>query len=296
MNIRALVALYLVVILAWASAPSRVIGIAKAHGDFRVDDALVTGNATLFDGAAVRTGDVPSRLQLQNGTRVELASESQARVFGGRVLLDQGFGEMQTPSGYRLEARGIRVATGGANTVARVRLDGEKAVLVAAVKGPVRVFNDAGLLLANVKTGTTLRFETQAAPRDSFQMAGCLLRKAGKFILVEQTTNQTVEVRGDAAQLAAQVGNRVQITGAADRSTPPPAGAMLVVQISTMEQSGLGGCLATAMSVGAEPVGRAPAAEKPKSHRAVIAGVAVASAGAAIAGVGLAARGKSKSP
>jgi hypothetical protein len=296
MNAKALVALHLVVVLAWASGPARVIGIAKANGGFRVDDALVAGNATLFEGITLRTDDVPSRLQLRDGTRVELASESLARVFGSRVLLEQGFGEMQTRSGYRVEARGLRVAAAGANSVARVRLDGENAVLVAAVKGPVRVFNATGLLLANVNTGTTLRFEPHAAPQDSFQLGGCLLRKTGKFILVDQTSNQTVEVRGDVAQLAAQMGNRVQITGAADPSAPPVAGATLAVKITTLEQSGLGGCLAAAILVGADPVGRAAAAEKPKGHGAVIAGVAVVGAGGALAGVLLMNRSKSKSP
>jgi hypothetical protein len=296
MNIQALVAVNLVGMLAWAAAPAGVIGVVKANGGFRVDESPVSGNATLFDGAAVGTADVPSRIQLRNGTRVELASESRARFFGGRLALEQGFGEMQTSSGYRMEARGLRVSTAGAGSVARVRLDGERAVLVAAVKGPVRVFNDTGLLVANVKAGTTLRFEPQSGSQDSFQVSGCLLRKAGKFILVDQTANQTVEVRGDAAQLGAQVGNRVQITGVADRTGQPVAGATMAVQLKAMEQVGLGGCLAAAAAAGADPVSRAPAAEQPKSHTALIAGVAVAGAGGAIAGIVMATRSKSKSP
>jgi hypothetical protein len=298
MNFQALVAANLVGMLAWAAAPGGVIGVAKANGGFRVDDALVSGNATLFDGAAVGTADVPSRIQLRNGTRVELDAESRARFFGGRLALDRGFGELQTSSGYRMEARGLRVATAGAGSVARVRLDGEKAVLVAAVKGPVRVFNDQGLLVANVKAGTTLRFEPQSGAPDSFQVSGCLLRKTGKFILVDQTANQTVEVRGDAAQLGAQRGNRVQITGVVDRTGQPVAGATLAIQMKAMEQVGLGGCLAAAAAAGADPVSRSPAAavEKTKGHGAVIAGVVVIGAGGAIAGVVLVTRNKSKSP
>jgi len=273
-----------------------VIGVVKANGGFRVDDSQVSGNATLFDGAAVGTADVPSRIQLRNGTRVELDSESRATVFGDRARLDRGFGEVQSPAGYRIEARGMRVSTAGASSVARVRLDGERAVLVAAVKGPVRVFNDAGLLVANVKAGTTLRFEPQSGSQDSFQVSGCLLRKTGKFILVDQTANQTVEVRGDAAQLGAQVGNRVQITGVVDRTGQPVAGATAAVQLKAMEQVGLGGCLAAAAAAGADPVSRTPAAEKPKSHTALIAGVAVVGAGGAIAGIVMVTRNKSKSP
>jgi hypothetical protein len=117
------------------------------------------------------------------------------------------------------------------------------------------------------------------------------------LIVVDQTTNQIVEVRGDAATLAAQAGNRVQVKGVADRSAQAVAGASLVIQVSAIEQVGLGGCLAAAASAGADPVGRAPAAaETPKGHAALIAGVAVLGAGGAIAGVVLTTRKKSKSP
>ena len=298
MNFQALLALNLVGILAWASAPGRVIGIARANGSFRVDNSRVAGNTTLFDGATVETEEASGRLQLQKGTRVELASESRVKVFDNRTVLDAGLGELQTSSGYQIEARSLRIATAGANSVARVRLDGEKAVLVAAVKGPVRVFNQAGLLVANVAANTTLRFEPQAGSQDAFEISGCLLRKAGKLIVVDQTTNQIVEVRGDAAQLAAQAGNRVQIKGVADRSAQAVAGASLVIQVTAIEQVGLGGCLAAAASAGADPVGRAPAAaaEAPGGHGALIAGVAVLGAGGAIAGVVLTTRKKSKSP
>ena len=300
MNFQTLVALNLVGIVAWASAPGRVIGIAKANGSFRVDNSRVAGNTTLFDGATVETEEASGRLQLNKGTRVELASESRVKVFGNRTVLDAGLSELQTSSGYQIEARSLRIATAGANSVARVRLDGEKAVLVAAVKGPVRVFSRAGLLVANVAANTTLRFEPQAGSPDAFEISGCLLRKAGKLIVVDQTTNQIVELRGDAAKLAAEVGNRVQIKGVADRSAEAAAGASLIVEVSAIEQVGLGGCLATAASVGADSPGGGggPAAAAPKSggHGALIAGVAVLGAGGAIAGVVLTTRKKSKSP
>jgi len=299
MNFQTLIALNLVGMLAWASAPGRVIGIAKANGSFRVDNSRVAGNTTLFDGATVETEEASGRLQLNKGTRVELASESRVKVFDNRTVLDAGLGELQTSSGYQIEARSLRIATAGANSVARVRLDGEKAVLVAAVKGPVRVFNQAGLLVANVKTDTTLRFEPQAGSQDAFEISGCLLRKAGKLIVFDQTTSQIVEVRGDAAKLAAQAGNRVQIKGVADRSAQAVAGASLVIQVSAIEQTGLGGCLAAAASAGADgagPAGPAAAAETSGGHGALIAGVAVLGAGGAIAGVVLTTRKKSKSP
>lgn len=293
MNIRGLLALNLAGILAWAWAPGRVLGVATAEGDFRVDRAAVSGNATLFEGATIETLEAASRLRIDKGTRVELASESRARVFGNRTLLDRGLSEMQTSAGYQLEALSLRIATAGPKSVARVRLEGEREVLVAAVNGPVRVFHSSGLLLANVKSGTTLRFDPQAAAQDAFEFSGCLLRKAGKLILVDQTANQTVEVRGDAAKLGAEVGNRVRVKGTG-------TGTPLVLDVQALEQVGLGGCLAVATSVGADPPSRAPApppaAAERERNSALIAGVAIAGAGGAIAGVVLATRKQTKSP
>ncbi|MEK7752572.1 MAG: hypothetical protein AAB654_11690, partial [Acidobacteriota bacterium] len=152
-------------------------------------------------------------------------------------------------------------------------------------------------LVANVAANTTLRFEPQAGPQDAFEISGCLLRKAGKLIVVDQTTNQIVEVRGDAAKLVAQAGNRVQIKGVADRSAQAAAGASLVIQVTAVEQIGLGGCLAAAASAGADSPGGGPAAAPTSGgHGALIAGVAVLGAGGAIAGVVLTTRKKTKSP
>jgi hypothetical protein len=130
-------------------------------------------------------------------------------------------------------------------------------------------------------------------------MSGCLLRKAGRFILVEQTANVVVELRGDATQLSAQLGNRVEIQGIVDASGQPAEGASQVVRVTVLDQIGPGGCVAAAQGVGAELPARAPVPAtiaKPKHTTAVIAGVAIAAAGGVIAGVVLLNNSKSKSP
>ncbi|MGD0199305.1 MAG: hypothetical protein ABSD27_00995 [Bryobacteraceae bacterium] len=298
MRVQALVALNLAgVLAAWSTGP--VIGIAVANGTFQVDNAQVSGNSTLFDGSRVETTEASSRLRLRDGTRVELAAGSRAAVFQNRTLLEKGFGEFQAAPSYQIEARGLRISSAGGRSIVRVRLDGEKTVLIAALNGPARVFKTSGPLIANVTAGASLRFEPQAQPESAARMSGCLLRKAGRFILVEQTANVVVELRGDAAQLSAQLGNRVEIQGAVDASGQPVEGASQVVRVSALEQIGPGGCVAAAQGVGAELPTRAPvpaAAAKPKHTGAVIAGVAIAGGAGAIAGVVLMNSNKSKSP
>jgi len=297
MRLQALLALNLAgVLAAWSAGP--VIGVAIANGTFQVDNAQVAGNTTLFDGSKVETAEASSRLRLQNGTRVELAAGSRAVVFQNRTLLEKGFGEFQATSSYEIEARGLRVSSARGTSIMRVRLDGEKAVLVAAVGGPARVFKMSGPLIANVTAGSTLRFDPQAQPESAARMSGCLLRKAGRFLLVEQTANVVVELLGDAAQLSAQLGNRVEIQGTVDASGQPAEGASQVIRVSVLEQIGPGGCVAAAQGVGAELPARAPvpATVAKSSHTtAIIAGVAVA-AGGAVAGVVLLNSSKSKSP
>ena len=48
-------------ILGYASAENVSIGTASARGDMRVDSYVVKGNATLFDGTVVETGQATGR-------------------------------------------------------------------------------------------------------------------------------------------------------------------------------------------------------------------------------------------
>ena len=253
------------------------IGVATSTGSFQVNHAQVSGNSTVFDGASVETSEATSRVRLNGGAWIELAPESKATIFAHRAKLEEGFGEWQSGVDFQVEARGLRVMTSGAKAMARVRLDGTNTVLVAAVNGPVKVYNQAGLLVANVHPGAALSFQPQAGSADSFQMSGCLLMKEKRFILVDLTANQTVEVRGDS--LAGEVGNRIQVTGTAMPSAKPVTGASQVIEVKKFEQIGRGGCVAAA--AGANASTKAEAAGK--SHTgAIVAGVLVAGAGGGI--------------
>src|SRR5262249_50614052 len=127
--------------------------------------------------------------------------------------------------------------------------------------------------------GAALSFQPQAAAANTFQMSGCLLIKDKRYILVDPTSNQTVEVQGES--LGSEVGNRIQITGVALAGAKPVTGASQVIAVRSFEQIGRGGCVAAAAGSNASTkpdVGGAP------SHKgAIIAGVLVAGAGGGIA-------------
>jgi len=65
-------------------------------------------------------------------------------------------------------------------------------------------------------------FDPQAGAAAPTQISGCLLSKNDKFIIVDQTTNVTMEAYG--AGLDKQTGNRVEITGTAEAAAPAVAG------------------------------------------------------------------------
>jgi hypothetical protein len=229
--VKSLISLSLVGCLTISQAAGPAIGFAIAKGSFQIDGASVTGNATLFGGATIETGAASSRLQFSNGARIELAPQSRAKIFSDHLTLEKGLGELAAKT-YRIEARSLRIETNEPKSLARVSIEGSKDVLVTALNGPVRVYNEVGLLVANVRPGVAMSFQPQAAPPTSSERTGCLMRskvEPSKFILVDQVADITVEVRGEG--LAEQVGNQIKIKGSAFRSEVPVTGASQVILV-----------------------------------------------------------------
>ncbi len=244
--------------LAAAPPAGSALGIVIANGDFRLNDVTVNGNATLTEGAIVETSAVPSRLQLNNGPRIELSTKTRVEVHQDRLILESGMGDLSSPGTYQVEAGAFRIAPATPDSAARVARPAEKVVQVAALKGSVKVYSAKGLLLANVVPGSALAFEAQqagTAPPSSF--LGCLLKKQGKFILYDQTTRIIVELRGTGFEK--EWGNRVQIIGTTDTTAQSTVGAQ-VVDVTTMTRFGLGGCSPVASAIAAELPPAAPPA------------------------------------
>ena len=159
---RSLLSLILAGSLATGGAAGPALGVAIAKGGFQIDGSPVSNNATLFGGATIETLQASSRLQLNSGARVELSPQSRARVFSDHVTLEKGVGELATKD-YQLEAQSLRIAADEPRSMARVQIESPKNVLVTAINGPVRVYNEIGLLVANVTPGIPLAFQPQAA-------------------------------------------------------------------------------------------------------------------------------------
>jgi hypothetical protein len=262
---------------------------------------MVVGNATLFDGSQVETAVASSEVRLSGGVRIRLAADSRGRVFRDRLVLEKGLGELESGSGYRIEALGLRVFPEGNNASGRVAVTAERKLQALALTGTLRVTVADGTVVALLVPGHALEFAPQAATgvQAPFQMTGCLETREGRLVLRDPLTGVTEEVRGD--RLDREVGRMIEVTAAVVPGAQPVAGALEVIQVSRFRRVS-GECAlptapaeaqpAAAPPLQQQPAARAPAAAKPTppppvakggmsaGTKAVIAGVVVGGAGA----------------
>lgn len=283
-------------------AASSGIGIVTASGHFTLDKSQVWGNATVFDGSVIETGDASSEVALRSGARLQLAKDSRARVLSGRVVMEKGVGQISAPESFEVNAANLRIHTGG-----RLRVDVTEGVRVASLAGSAQVSSATGILLAAIPAGRAMSFSPQAA-NGTVTRTGCLMFKENHYIVQDENTQEVVEVAGQ--NFAAQIGNRVEITGAASSAKPAVSIATLLVNVASMTAKSNGGCLSAASTLNAQTEvpsspGTSPAAHPAETAKtsggglstgakvAIIVGIAGGGAGAAIA---LAGKKSSTSP
>jgi hypothetical protein len=271
--------------LSLAAANSPIIGMVSSgpgSAGVRIDGARVSANATVFDGALV-SATAYSRLQLNSGTRVDLGADSAVKVFANHALLEGGSSEVQSNSGYTMDARSLKIQPTGADSIARVSLSGSDRVLVSALTAPVNVWNGSGVLVARVLPATTLSFLPQAGSATAFSNSGCVVNKSGAAVLVDQTGNQVFELRSTVktVDLRKFVGKRAKVGGAVDSSAKAVAGATQVVNVSTIEGAEGASCSDVAARIGATTTAAGLAAGGAGAAGAAGAGAAAAGAGTA---------------
>jgi len=222
---------------AVAFAGSPAIGIITATGHFMVERSEVWGNSTLFDGATVETGSASSELALRNGVKMQLGAASRARVWENHLTIEKGVGQMTGPASYEVDAGGLRIHSAGES--GRLRIGLSNRVEVTALNGSARVSSSSGVVLASIPAGRSMSFAMQAAASGTVSRTGCMLYKDGHFILQDENTQEVVELTGK--DLASNVGNRVEVTGAASASKPVVSVATLLINVSTVATKSQGG-------------------------------------------------------
>lgn len=231
-------------------ASSPAIGVITASGHFSVDRSEIWGNTTLFDGAQVETKAASSELALRNGVQIQLGAPALAGVWENRVALERGVGQVATAlasPGFEIDARGLSIHPAAGGSRVRVGVSGEN-VQVSALAGSARVEGAGGALLALIPAGQTRSFMMQAA-NGAVSLSGCLLYKDGHFLMQDENTQEVVELTGTG--LAANLGNRVDMTGIVGTAKPALSGASRVLSASSVALKQRGGCLSVAASLSA---------------------------------------------
>ena len=140
---------------------------------------------------------------------------------------------------YRVEALSLKVAPDSEASVAQVDMSKSNRVVVTAKSGVVKVSNSAGMLVAMVFPGKALEFDPQAGgPATATKISGVLVKRNGKFLLVDTTTNVTFEVQGD--DLGKYVGKSVEVTGVTVDGVTPAPGATQVLHATMVTRIGGG--------------------------------------------------------
>jgi hypothetical protein len=234
------VAAILLCMLSYATAGTVSIGTASARGDMRVDSYLVKGNATLFDGSVVETGQATANLRLNKGTEITMSTASRGTLHSDRLVLQQGESELAASSSFLLEANGLRVTPNEPNSRGVVSLKAGNTVEVASLNGSFGVTTDHGVLLANVRPGRVVSFAMQAGANPAnFSGVGLVSFENGTYYL---TTNENVKYVLTCKDSRKFVGDKVVVSGTLQGGTPGQAGgAGTMLCVKTMDINGGGG-------------------------------------------------------
>jgi hypothetical protein len=259
--------------LGLLSAATSGIGVAMSEGNILINSSSAAGNATIFSGSTLETQSASSRVHLNGGAQLRLASDSRGTVFSDHVDLQKGSASI---TGYSANASGLNVRADGKSS-ATISMRDQGVVEIAALTGDVHVFNAAGLNVANLVPGRALDLKPQdAGSNPPSNLTGCAVKSGSSTLLTDETSNVTVQLKGTNVK----TGRRVQVTGSMVPNATPLGGATQVINVANAKEVG-GACGTGSATAGGAGTGVAEAV-------VIVAAVAVA-AGVAVgiaAGVG----------
>ncbi len=216
---------------SYAVAGSSAIGTASARGDIRIDGYTVNGNATLFDGTVVETGQATAALRLSGGIEIKLGIGSRGTLHGDRIVLEQGASEFAPSSSFSVEAKGLHVTASEPNSRAVVSMTGLKTVDVAALAGGFQITDGRGLVLAHLTSGRAMSFAMQPETNGGkITVEGQIYKNDGHYFILQTLSNNKYELKGKGFFWSE--GREATITGTIDPRATPVGGAIAVIIVS----------------------------------------------------------------
>jgi hypothetical protein len=216
-----------------AHAGAGIIGMALSNTGMQVDQATVSGNVNLNDGAILTTSSSPTRIRLTNGARAVLSPYSSAAVFSDRLVLQKGTGTVSSLN-YQLQSQGLQIAAASPDSQAQVTVQ-DATVHVEALRGNVKITGANGIVLARVVPGSALDITPGAANSSVSTMSGVLRNQDGRFLLHDKLTHLDVELNG--ISLDSEVGRRIEVTGTAQPSRDRQSQLIQVARLNRLDNS-----------------------------------------------------------
>jgi hypothetical protein len=185
------------------------IGIAASAGTFTIAGVKSTGTATVFNGDALTTDGVASRVHLSNGTDLMMAPHSTGAIFSDHINLTAGTVSGQIDGRYRVVTTGLVILPRDAKTEAQVQVANNR-VAVAIPKGNADIATTQGTLVAHMMPGNAMNY--QAVGNDTaVQAVGVLNQQDGHYLIRDRFTNVVSELSGNIP--ASYVDKLVRVTG-----------------------------------------------------------------------------------
>lgn len=249
------------------------IGQVSARGPVRVDQVPASETATVFEGSRIETAKAASELTVGTGSRYLLASDSGARVFRDRIVLERGAVEARG-SQAEISAAGLSLRPGAQGGIGRVRVLGADRIVVEAVNAPATVYKGT-VIIASLRPGSPLQL-SNATGSNQTKITGKVVKSNGKYYVVDEATRTRFEVKGDVAKYEAK---RVELKGNVSTEGLAPGAPPVLVASEVIAL----GAAAGAAAAGGAAAGGATAG----TSAAVIAGVAAVTATGVGLGIGL---------
>ena len=259
-----------------ASATSANVGLVMTTGEIQVDGSSVRGNAAIFAGSIIASGDLSSNLRFSDGTNAVLKPGAIVVVYREHSVLKQGVTMQRAVDRHPVLADGLKISGVTPNAVALIGVRDSSHIEVVAEEGESAVWTSNGNLLARIEPGKTLSFALNEAaagtPANGVRLSGIL---RPHYLLTDEITNVTYQLQG--ADLEALIGASIEVSGTVLGGNPSSS-VPQVVAVSSVTKLNPNLAAADGQQGGAAPAGQGPLVDK----KSIIFLIAIAIAGTLI--------------
>jgi hypothetical protein len=155
MTSKQLFAVLLVCLVGQSLLAAPPVGLVMAKRTVRIDTSPVQGNATILSGNVLESVGGTSEVRLGGGS-VFMDTNARMKVFADRAELQTGKIQVRG-SNLRADAGSFRIEAGEGSEAILERTS--KRVVVASLRGSVRLMDPSGTLLASLAPGTALALD-----------------------------------------------------------------------------------------------------------------------------------------